>query len=139
MLVPISVVLANTRRRPSIRVGLPWAASLAVWVAMARLAVAGTAFDGGALYWLAVGAVVVPLAVLLSSLVASVFPSKRSVGACVVASEGATLVSVILLHYFREPGAFVILGGFFVSLVATASYVVASSTGETARRDAEDP
>lgn len=39
----------------------------------------------------------------------------------------------------REPFPFAILGGFAVALLATGGYVVASSTGETARRDANDP
>lgn len=127
------------RRRPSIRVGLPWGTSVAAWFVMARLAVDGRAFHGSWVYWLAVGGLVMPAAVVLASMVAGVWPTRRSVGASVLASLIGTFLGLLVLHLSREPMPFAILGGFVVSLLATGSYVVASSTGEVARRDLEDP
>jgi presenilin-like A22 family membrane protease len=106
---------------------------------MARLAVDGRAFNGSWVYWLAVGGLVMPAAVVLASVVAGVWPTRRSVGASVLASLVGTVLGLLVLHMSREPMPFAIMGGFVVSLLATGSYVVASSTDEVARRDVEDP
>ncbi len=127
------------RCRPSIRVGLPWGASVAAWFVMARLAVDGRAFNGSWMYWLAVGGLVMPAAVVLASVMAGVWPTRRSVGASVMASLIGTILGVLVLRVSGEPMPFAILGGFVVSLLATGSYVVTSSTDDVARRDMEDP
>lgn len=121
------------------RVGLPWALSFLVWVVMARLASDGQAFDGSWPYWLASGGLGVPAAVILASLPAGARPCPRSAFACVATSIVGTVLAVVLLRASREPAPFAILGGFVVALLATLGYIVASSTGETARRDANDP
>jgi hypothetical protein len=127
------------RRRPSLRVGLPWVLSFLAWTAMARLAVDGRAFNDGWLYWLTSGGLVVPAAVVLASLPTGAWPSPRSALACVAASLVGTVFSVFMLRASREPATFAVLGGFVVGLAATGSYVVATSMGETARGDADDP
>jgi presenilin-like A22 family membrane protease len=106
---------------------------------MARLAVDGRAFNGSWMYWFAVGGLVMPAAVVLASTVAGVWPTRRSVGASVMASLIGTFLGLLVLHVSGEPTPFAILGGLVVSALATGSYVVASSTGEVARRDVEDP
>ncbi len=90
-------------------------------------------------YWLAVGGVIIPAAVVLASMVAGVLPTRRSVGASVLASLVGTVLGLVVLHVSGEPMPFAIMGGVVVSLLATGSYVVASSTDEVARRDLEDP
>jgi presenilin-like A22 family membrane protease len=112
---------------------------VAAWFVMARLAVEGRAFNGSWVYWLAVGGVIMPTAVVLASMAAGVGPTRRSAGASVLASLIGTILGLLVLHVSREPMPFAILGGFVVSLLATGSYVVASSTDEVARRDREDP
>jgi hypothetical protein len=56
-----------------------------------------------------------------------------------LASLAVTFIGLVVLHLSGEPMPFAIMGGFVVSLAATAAYVVASSTGEVARRDLDDP
>jgi hypothetical protein len=129
----------SRRRWPSVRIGVPWLAALMAWLVMANVAIDGRTFNGGWLYWLLVGAIVVPLAVVLGSLVVGVWPTVRSLTACVVAALAGTVASLALLHASREPPPFAVLGGFLVALLATTAFVITGSTGETARRDAEDP
>lgn len=105
---------------------------------MARLAVDGRSFNGSWPYWLACGGLVMPAAVILASLPTGAWPTRRSAFACVMTSLIGTVPAVLMLHASREPFPFAILGGMFVALLATGGYVVASSTGETARRDARD-
>ena len=137
---PIAVLSARyRRRRPSQRVGLPWVAAFSAWGVMARLAVHDKTFDSSWAYWLLVGIVIVPVAVVLASLLAGVWPQRGAVGACIAASAAGTVISVLLLHASREPFTFAILGGMVVALLSTGSYVLTTATGETARRDMDDP
>lgn len=121
------------------RVGLPWGASVAAWFVMARLAIDGRALHASWAYWLAVGGVVMPAAVVLASMVAGVWPTRRSAWASVLASLIGTCLGLLVLRLSGEPMPFVIMGAFVVSLLTTGSYVLASSTGEVARRDLDDP
>jgi presenilin-like A22 family membrane protease len=111
---------------------------VAAWFVMARLAIDGRALNGSWAYWLAVGGVIMPAAVVLASMVAGVWPTRRSVEASVLASLTGTVLGLVVLRVSGEPVPFAIMGGFIVSLLATGSYAVATSTGEVARRDLED-
>lgn len=121
------------------RVGLPWGASFAAWIVMARLAVDGRTFNSSWQYWLAVGGLVMPTAVMLASLPVGIRPRLRDFLICATTSLAGTILAVFLLHASREPATLTFLGGFFVALLATATFVLATSAGEAARRDAADP
>ncbi len=68
----------SRRRRPSLRVGLPWGASFAAWILAARLSVDGRAFDGG---WSAEATAFTFLGgLLVAALAAGAFAAATSVG-----------------------------------------------------------
>lgn len=127
------------RRRPSLRVGVPWVVALACWLLMARLSVSGRAFDGGWARWLAVGGLLVPAAVAVASLPLGVRPRPRAILACAAASLAGTALSVALLHASREAVAFTFLGGLLVAALAAGAFALATADREAARRDAVEP
>jgi hypothetical protein len=106
---------------------------------MARLAVDGRTFNGTWQYWLPVGGLVMPVTVVLASLPVGVRPRLRAVLACAATSLLGTVLAGVLLHASREPATLTFLGGFCVALLATGTFVLATSAGEVARRDALDP
>jgi hypothetical protein len=136
---PTALSTRSRRRRPSLRVGLPWGASLVGWLLAARLSVDGRAFDGGWLRWLAVGGLLVPGVVSLVSLPLGVRPRLRAVLACAAASLAGTALSVALLRASGGATAFTFLGGLLVSALAAGAFALATADGNGARRDAVDP
>jgi hypothetical protein len=124
------------RRRPSIRIGLPWLGGFAAWAAMARIAVDGRTFDASWAYWLSTGLVVVPAAVVLVSVLIGVRPRIVAMAGCAFASLVGTAAAVLLLHASREAGAFTFLGGWVTSMLAAGAYAFGTSRGEESWRDA---
>jgi hypothetical protein len=123
------------RRRPSIRIGLPWLGGFAAWVARARSAVDGRTFDASWAYWLPTGLLIVPAAVVLVSVLIGVRPRLVAMAGCAVASLAGTAAAVVLLHASREAGAFTVLGGWVTSMLAAGAYAFGTSRGEESWRD----
>ncbi len=129
------------RRRPSLRVGLPWLFGTSAWVGMARLAVElewlRRAELASWLTWLVVQTVLLPAAIVLASAIIGVWPDVRSVVRTALAVAISTTLAILTLY--GEFAAFGILGGMIVSAVATIVFVLSTSRGSEAWRDAHLP
>lgn len=125
------------RRRPSLRVGLPWLVSFLGWLAFARVAVDYRALRQhdvpGIAAWLVFGSVVVPVVVAVVSRLIQVEFRGAALFWTVAVAFVATGVALSLL--FRDFAAFAFLGGFAVCAAASAAYAVGTSRGFEAWRD----
>jgi len=128
------------RRRPSLRLGLPWLVGFVAWLALARLAVDHRDLRDSGPYarvaWLALGAFVLPGLVAAVSRLLGVFFRPRAfvctMGACFLAT-GATL-----LVLFPDFPAFAFVGGSTVAGVGAGTYALGTSLDLDAWRDAND-
>lgn len=138
-LVPFVWPFPTGRRRPSVRVGFPWLGGFIVWMVCARLAVDHRwllRIDAKAwMFWLAVGAVAVPVAVAIVSLLVTVRLSPRGLASSVVAGFAGTSAFLLFRTLGLEYAPFAFLGGMADALLVTAVYVVATSRGLEAWRD----
>ncbi len=138
-LVPFVWPFPTGRRRPSVRVGFPWLGGFIVWMVCARLAVDHRwllRIDAKAwMFWLAVGAVAVPVAVAIVSLLVTVRLSPRGLASSVVAGFAGTSAFLLFRALGLEYAPFAFLGGMADALLVTAAYGVSTSSGLEAWRD----
>jgi hypothetical protein len=127
------------RRRPSLRIGVPWFAGFCAWTSAGWLAVDLPVLRRPGpvawVLWISIAAVALPVAVAIASLIVDVAPDLRAMALAAVPSAAAAVVALLVL--FPEFPAFAFVGGFFVPLVTVAAYAFATAHGEEARRDAK--
>ncbi len=134
-------VLPTGRRRPSVRVGIPWFVAFVAWLAFARGAVSYPVLRSRGLLawlaWLVLGAVVLPTLVATASLLLDVRLGVRAL----LKTAGLTVFVTALVLVLLSPdfAAFAFVGGFAVAAAAAASYALATSGGLEAWRDGNAP
>jgi Na+/proline symporter len=120
-------------------VGFPWLGGFIVWLLCARVAVDRPSLlrvDAKSwLFWLAVGAVAVPMAVAIVSLLITVRFSPRGLVSGIVAGFAGTTAFLLFRALGLDYAPFAFLGGMADALLVTAVYVVATSRGLEAWRD----
>lgn len=87
------------------------------------------------LFWLAIGAVAVPLAVAIMSLLITVSFSARGLASSIVAGFAGTTAFLLFRTLGLDYAPFAFLGGMADALLVTAVYVVTTSRGLEAWRD----
>lgn len=126
------------RRRPSLRIGVPWFAGFCTWVGAGRLAVAHPVLRRPGLAawiaWMLVGTLVLPAVAALASRLLDVAIEGRAFVVTGVASAVATALAILVL--LPDFAAFAFLGAFVVPLVTAAAYALATAWGREAWRDA---
>jgi hypothetical protein len=133
--------LPSGRRRPSLRIGIPWFLAFLAWLAVARAGVDHPALrrPGVAAWgtWALMGSVALPAIVAVASRLLLVPFSAGALWRTALATLVATAIGLPVLHL--DYPAFAFLGGFAVAAVAAGAYALCTSKGMEAWRDVNLP